>query len=118
MRNDGVLSASEILAAADAQSVSLDGDGVGATFTFSFDQAHGVFRSTSLGLPREGEVYELWLIDDNGATPAGLFVPNSAGFSEAVVSDVRPGLTLGVTIEPDGGSAQPTGPVLLAAPIG
>ena len=118
LRSDRVPSASEIMAAVDAQSVSLEGDGVEATFIFSFDQAHGVFRSTSLSAPGDREVYELWLIDDGAATPAGLFSPNSAGLSEAIVSNIRPGLTIGLTIEPEGGSPQPTSDVLLAALIG
>ncbi len=47
----------------------------------------------------------------------GLFTPN-AGEAVVVVSEVAPGLTIGLTVEPEGGSAVPTSDVLLQAELG
>lgn len=61
-----------------------------------------------------GQDYELWLIDDDG-------VPRSLGVLHAPVTQLTtvlaPGLTLAVSLEPEGGSPGPvpSGPVLTAA---
>lgn len=61
-----------------------------------------------------GQDYEVWLIDDAG-------VPESLGLLRDPVTQIpavlAPGLTLAVSLEPEGGSPDvvPTGPVLAAA---
>lgn len=63
--------------------------------------------------------YELWLVDDSGAVPAGLFKPDNDGRATVLVEgDVRPGIVLALTEEPTGGVEAPTGEVLLTAEIG
>lgn len=72
------------------------------------------------GLPSTpgGKTYELWVIRGRGAEPAGLFEPGPA--RTTVVRLSRPlasGARVGVTVEPAGGSPQPTSaPVILSAP--
>jgi anti-sigma-K factor RskA len=51
-------------------------------------------------------VYEMWVIHDGAARPAGVF--RSAASPVAVRGTVAPGDTFAVTKEPAGGSAQPT----------
>jgi anti-sigma-K factor RskA len=62
------------------------------------------------------QTYELWLIPAGGEPqPAGLFVPSGTGAVEVLVEGpIEPGVTLGLTIEPAGGSSQPTGDILFA----
>jgi anti-sigma-K factor RskA len=61
-----------------------------------------------------GRVYEMWVIHDGAARPAGLF--RSAARPVAVAGTVTSGDTVAVTQEPAGGSAQPTTtPVATAA---
>ena len=55
-----------------------------------------------------GKTYELWYIDTNGATPAGTFDANGSAQSILLAGDLTAGDTVGVTIEPAGGSASPT----------
>ena len=63
-----------------------------------------------------GQDYELWLIDDDG-------VPRSLGLLQDPVTQLTtaltPGLTLAISLEPQGGSPDPvpSGPVLAAAPL-
>lgn len=65
----------------------------------------------------EGQDYQLWAIGEDG-------VPRSLGLlrgdHEALATDaIGPGVTLAVSLEPEGGSPGelPTGPVLAAAPL-
>lgn len=65
-----------------------------------------------------GETYELWVIGPDGPLPAGLFRPAGDGSATVLVeADVPPGALLALTVEPDGGSDQPTGDVLLVAEV-
>jgi anti-sigma-K factor RskA len=67
----------------------------------------------------ESRVYELWVIDQGGPQPAGLFRPGEDGSARVLVAaPVTPGITLAVTEEPATGSPQPTGEVLLLAQVG
>ncbi len=106
-----------IITAADAETVVLQGDGIEGRFTYSTTERRGVFVSASLPDVSPQETYQLWLIDADGPSPAGLFTPD-AGEAVVVVSDVAPGLTLGLTVEPEGGSLTPTSEVLLQAELG
>ncbi|MEP6482127.1 MAG: anti-sigma factor, partial [Rhodoglobus sp.] len=55
------------------------------------------------------KVYELWYIDGSGARGAGTFTVGSAGSTWRVLDGtMRAGDTVGVTVEPAGGSKAPT----------
>ena len=66
------------------------------------------------GLPA-GSTYELWYIDADGATPAGTFDVGDDGKRTVVLAgDMGAGDTIGVTVEPAGGSDIPsTDPVIV-----
>ncbi|MGH2392539.1 MAG: anti-sigma factor [Candidatus Limnocylindria bacterium] len=108
-----------VLAADDARQITLASEAVeGAHLTFSPRMMQAVF--TASGLPPIGDekTYELWLIDDAGATPAGIFLPDADGGASVLVEgEVTSGLTLGLTVEPAAGSSAPTGDILIAQPI-
>jgi anti-sigma-K factor RskA len=55
-----------------------------------------------------GKTYELWYIDKNGATAAGTFDANGSPQSIVLTGDLKAGDTVGVTVEPAGGSKAPT----------
>jgi anti-sigma-K factor RskA len=62
----------------------------------------------------EGKVYQLWYLTAGGTLSAGLIKPNQAGhaFTEISVPPNLENLTgAGITLEPEGGSAQPTLPI-------
>jgi anti-sigma factor RsiW len=62
----------------------------------------------------EGQTYEAWVIDSGGPVPAGLF---EGGGQEVVLLEepVAEGTMVAVTLEPDGGSEQPTGDILFGS---
>jgi Anti-sigma-K factor rskA, C-terminal len=72
------------------------------------------------GLPAlpPGQVYQLWLIGKTTITSAGLLPPAKAGQTPPVLATgVVKGDTLGLTVEPAPGSAQPTTKPILALPL-
>ena len=112
-----VSSVEEILAAPDVQTVEMLGETGSGRLTYSLEVGRGVFASGSLAHLAPGRTYQLWLIDDDGSVPAGLFVPDASGRSSAVIDNLTPDVILGITEEPGGGSEQPTGEVLLATDV-
>jgi hypothetical protein len=65
-----------------------------------------------------GQVYQLWLIGKTKTVSAGLLPPATAGRTAPVLaSGVVKGDTLGLTVEPAPGSAQPTTTPILALPL-
>jgi anti-sigma-K factor RskA len=72
------------------------------------------------GLPAlpSGKVYQLWLIGKPKIVSVGLLPPAKDGRTPAVLATgVVKGDTLGLTVEPAGGSAQPTTTPILALPL-
>lgn len=72
------------------------------------------------GLPAlpAGKVYQLWLIGKVKTISAGLLPPARSGRTPAVLATgVVRGDTLGLTVEPAPGSAQPTTTPILALPL-
>jgi anti-sigma-K factor RskA len=108
-----------VLAAPDAhartQPVSVGGS---ATAVYSPSMHSVIVTSASLPPPPAGKVYELWLIGPTGTRPAG-FLPASPGSRSApvLVTGVQPGDHLGLTIEPVGGTPQPTTQPVLVIPL-
>lgn len=91
----------------------------GATVTIAHSAQADKAAVITHNLPRLGEDrdYELWLISDAGARPAGLIQPgDSAEVSMNVLGEVSGAVYLGITVEPAGGSPQPTSdPIMLQA---
>lgn len=110
----------EILADGDSTEISVDSDVVvGGRVVFSPERNQAVFTAAELPAVAGDETYELWLIGDTSAVPAGLFTPDEDGSAVVLVDgEVTPGLTLGLTVEPAGGSTTPTGDVIVAQLIG
>lgn len=81
---------------------------------YSESLGRAVFVGEGLPDPGAGRTYQLWLIDDQGPHPAGIFVPEDGRASVLVDGTAVDGVTIGLTVEPEGGSASPTGEVLVA----
>jgi anti-sigma-K factor RskA len=75
---------------------------------------------TASGLPRlpASRVYELWMMGPSGARPSGLLSTPENGHSAPVLaSGLTAGTRLGITVEPAGGTRQPTTSPIVAMPL-
>jgi anti-sigma-K factor RskA len=99
-----------VLAAPDARTTSA-GTSAGGTATVVASLAEGKVVFTSFGLRAlsPAEVYELWFIGSRGARPAGLLPAASEGSTTPLLAaGLEAGDSVGVTVEPAGGTAAPT----------
>lgn len=108
-----------VLAAPDAHAAT-SAVSAGGTVTVVYSLSRHSLIVTSAGLARQpgGKVYELWLIAGKHAHPAGLLpAPVSGRTLPFLVQGGRRGEILAVTIEPAGGTAQPTTKPILAVTL-
>jgi anti-sigma-K factor RskA len=101
-----------VLTAPDAAVTSGEVAGGGrAVVVMSRSAAESVFVGSHLAQPESGKTYQLWYISAAGsARSAGTFTPASDGSVVQRLVGATPSSTVvvGLTLEPAGGSAQPT----------
>lgn len=109
----------QVLARPDATVLQLEGDDLGpARVVVSPSDGRAVLVAGALAAPPAGSTYELWRVRDDVATSAGTFDPDDEGsVTTAVDLDVTDGDLVAVTVEPSGGSEQPTFPIVLSAEV-
>lgn len=99
----------KIQAAADYQRRTVDvANGGSATVIWSASLQRSALIGTGMSKLSSDQVYELWYINDNGAIPAGTFTSNGSTQSVLLDGSMSAGDSIGVTIEPAGGSQHPT----------
>jgi anti-sigma-K factor RskA len=85
-----------------------------ATVIMSHHERRLVFTAHGLRPLPGGMGYELWLMGPAGDRPAGMLRPQTDGMAgPAVVSGIKRGDAIGVTVEPAGGSSLPSSTVLV-----
>ena len=107
-----------INSADDAQRASVDlADGGTATLVWSNSLLSSALIVDGLAPLPADRTYELWYINDAGARPAGTFGVAGSGSTWRVLDGtMKAGDTVGVTVEPRGGSDAPTtDPVVVIA---
>lgn len=106
-----------VLQAADAEEYTRDlEDGSRATVVRSASLNQAVVRTENLPALPQGKVYELWLQhEDDGMVPAGLMT--DADKVLLLEGDPADAIGAGITIEPAGGSLQPTGELVALIPF-
>ncbi|WIE75344.1 anti-sigma factor [Curtobacterium sp. MCSS17_007] len=109
-----------IYAASDFQRTTAKVPGGGsATVVWSHDVGKSAVILDGVEQAPEGKTYELWYIGSEGTkvSPAGLVDGARNGVHTAVLEgDLTPGDSIGMTVEPEGGSDQPTSTPLMAVP--
>jgi anti-sigma-K factor RskA len=84
------------------------------------DQNYGSLAVTHAPLLAEDQQYQIWLIRDGSRTSGGVFSVNEDGYGNLMVSAEQPLDSFdafGITIEPLGGSRQPTGEKVLGGEL-
>ena len=107
----------QVIAADDAEVRPFDGDlGGELRAVYSPDQNVLVVDGAGVATLVDSETYQLWLVADDGVVSVGTFRPDDDGRVAAGFVGADPdGRTLGVTIEPAGGSEAPTLPIVATA---
>ena len=99
-------------AAGDAEfrSVSVPGGGT-MTVAISRQLGDGVVLMENLPRPPDGKVYQLWLIEGSQPTSIAVMADGQVSGS-ALIDSLGTADSIGVTLEPSGGSARPTLPTV------
>ena len=115
-RSHGIVA---VLTARDAHMLSASvSTGGTATVVMSGREHALVFAAQGLRNLSLSRRYELWLMGPGGDKPAGMLpLPRNGMTGPVLASGLRPGDRLGLTIEPAGGSAHPSAPVIALIPL-
>ena len=115
----GPSTAEQVFAAPDVRTVSGEIPGGGtATVVFSRERDSGVLVMNNVPPPAPGTVYQLWLVDSDGSHSAGTMDAEAvAPSTTAELPDLGASRALAFTIEPAGGSTQPTSPAFAELPL-
>lgn len=101
-----------VLQAADAEVLTQELDnGAVVTLTRSKELNQAVLQTHDMPAPEEGTVYEVWLQHDDVMVPAGL-MDEPGSTTVLLEGDPATANGAGITVEPEGGSEEPQGPVV------
>jgi hypothetical protein len=81
----------------------------------------GVLSVVNLPAPPEGQTWQLWYFQDDSTPPiaGGSFKVDAQGVGFMLIpADVGPFRSVGISLEPDGGSSSPTTPMVLQGSVG
>ncbi|WP_308932151.1 anti-sigma factor [Arthrobacter sp. SLBN-112] len=116
-QNDPV---NQVVRAGDLREASVNVQGGGkATVLISASEDAAVVKMSGVPAPPAGKVYQMWLIPKDGSAPVSQGLMDEQALSKpAVVQGIHSAASLGITVEPAGGSKSPTLPTVAAAPLG
>ena len=110
-REDQAQQVAAVLAADGARTIQVEG----TTLVVAPGQDRAVLASSTLTTPGASEVLQVWVIGADGPVSAGLIEdPTTPKLLEVPVPQ---GVLVGVTVEPAGGSEQPTSDPIWAAEV-
>lgn len=110
--------AEKVMSAPDVQTVSTPIAGGTATVVFSRDVNGAVLLMNNVPPPSQGSVYQMWLVGANGPQSAGTM--NTAAITPSTTrtfTSLDNASVLAFTVEPGGGSPQPTGKIFAKLPL-
>jgi anti-sigma-K factor RskA len=109
---------SSVITAPDASTVtgSVSTGGRAAVVT-SKELGRAVLVADGLAPAPAGQTYQIWFLDSSGAATSAGFVPAGEHSAVLLQGDPAKAAAVGVTLEPAGGSAQPTTKPVLAVEV-
>lgn len=96
-----------VLTAPDAQTIVQGEATARATVVMSASEGAAVLLTQGLVAP-QGSTYQVWYVSSAGVASSAGFVPSTSGTPTVLVGDPTQAAAVGVTLEPAGGSPQPT----------
>ncbi len=108
-----------ILQAEDAVTLTEEVDGARLQVVASPGSGAGAILANGMSEAPNGHSYQLWLItDDEQALPAGFLKVGEDGHGEYIMrGDMEGVIAVGITVEPEGGSEQPTTEPIAVLPL-
>ena len=98
-----------VLAADDAQRITeVLADGSEAILVVSRSEGRAVILTEDMALAPPGKDYQLWLQDPKGDLDSAGLMPDQEDATVLLEGDASRTTWVGITVEPDGGSRQPT----------
>ncbi|MFE7776883.1 anti-sigma factor domain-containing protein [Streptomyces sp. NPDC057445] len=108
----------DIVAAPDAKFRTQELSAWGyCTLAVSRSQDSAAFIATRMPPLPAGKTYQLWFSEDGSFRPAGLLRGTDAQHLRLLAGPVGQATAVGITVEPAGGSPQPTSPPLGMIPL-
>jgi anti-sigma-K factor RskA len=108
----------QVLSEPDAQTVTANAPGVGnATIMMSRKLNKGIFLAFNMPPAPRNETYQAWAIGGAGARSLGVLTPIGNATAPVVMNTLGGTTMVGVTVEPAGGSTQPTTKPLMLVDI-
>lgn len=105
---------SKVLGADDVATSGKSFNTGGSVKLYTSDDADAaVIIAKNLPSPGKGKVYQVWMVDGTGPHSQGYFKTSG----QMVMKGVAKALKIAVTVEPDGGSAQPTTNPVASIPV-
>lgn len=99
----------QVLSAPDAKTTSGElAGGARGTVVVSQDRNRAVFLASGMERPPSGKVYQIWFNDEGTMRSAGLMDPSVSEDAVLLDGPVDRATGMGITVEPAGGSAEPT----------
>lgn len=105
----GGVEMAQLLQASDANIVQGSTGESSATSVVSREDGRAMFLSSDMPKPPPDRAYQLWFMDDEGATSAGMYTPGGGDEVDSVTASMPADASqMAVTVEPASGSEQPT----------
>ncbi|MEQ6899876.1 anti-sigma factor [Nocardioides sp. YIM 152588] len=83
-------------------------DGSTATIVLSREEGRAVIVTTDMAAAPEGKVFEVWLQTPAGDMQPAALMPDEPNTTVLLDGDATEATGVGITVEPDGGSPEPT----------
>lgn len=104
----------------ERQTFAMQGTGAASNTSAEVVELEGnrsIVTAENMPSPPEGKTMQIWVIQDGTPQPAGTFEPGSGPMATAIEGSLEKAEAVAITVEPEGGSEQPTSEPVLQASV-